>query len=97
MLDLDQLPNPNSLTPLRREIVALVREGRFRHEISSALGVTSVVVAAEIQAIYATLEINDLLSLAFYANYHDLRPLTEPKVDDQATGADTTPLHRESA
>ena len=75
MLDVDQLPEPNSLTSLQKEIAALVREGRFRYEIQSALGVTSAVVGAEIQAIYAVIGINDLLSLAFYAAHHDLRSL----------------------
>ena len=83
MLDLRQLPDPDSLTPLQREVAALVREGRFRYEIAGALGVTAAVIDAEIQSIYAALGVDDLLSLAFYAHHHNLRSLSKPRGTDE--------------
>jgi len=64
-----------------------VREGRFQREIEQALGVRATVIEEEIQHIYSTLGVADLLSLAFYAHHHDLKPLSEGAHADQATNS----------
>ncbi len=70
---LESLPGPERLTPLQRDVTALIREGLYRRKIARVLGTSSALIDSEVQSVYTVLGITDLLTLAMYAQHHKLR------------------------